>query len=100
MFFTKRGINDKNEKNFLSYLTLYKPDQSTKIEARTLGINSFLPHSYCLFFFLCSCLYFIFIITLCLFYFQFSYFKITFILLFFYFILLQFFSFLIFFNYV
>ena len=35
----KRGINDKNDKNFLSNLTLYKLDQSTKAKVRTLGVN-------------------------------------------------------------
>ena len=40
MFFTKKGINDKNDKNFQSNLTLYKLDQSTKSGVRTLGVKS------------------------------------------------------------
>ena len=40
MFFTKRGINDKIDRNFQSNLTLYKFDQSTKIGVRTLGVDT------------------------------------------------------------
>ena len=36
---TKRGIDDKNDKNFSSNLTLYKLDLSTIIGIRTLGVN-------------------------------------------------------------
>ena len=39
MFFTKREINDKNDKNFQSNLTLYEPNQNTKIGLRTLKVN-------------------------------------------------------------
>ena len=39
MFFTKRGINDKNDKTFLSILTLYKLDQNTKTRVKTLEVN-------------------------------------------------------------
>ena len=39
MFFTKRGINDKNDKKFLSNLTLCELDQSTKIGVRILEVR-------------------------------------------------------------
>ena len=41
MFFTKKGISDKNDKNFQSNLILYEPDQSTKIGVKTLGVKEF-----------------------------------------------------------
>ena len=37
MFFTKRGINDKDDKKIQSNLTLYKLDQSMQTKVRTLG---------------------------------------------------------------
>ena len=39
MFFTKKRINDKNNKNFQSNLTLYKHDQSTKIGIKTFEVE-------------------------------------------------------------
>ena len=40
MFSNKKGINDKNDKIFQSNLTLYKLDQSTKNEVRTLILKT------------------------------------------------------------
>ena len=39
MISTKRIINDKNDKNFQSNLTLYEHDRSTKTKVRTLGVK-------------------------------------------------------------
>ena len=46
MFFTKKRINDKNEKNYQSNLSLHELNQSTKTKVKILEvIKSKGPHN-------------------------------------------------------